>query len=327
MARSTRLEFREDFADVLALCRKVSGTLGVFRNVAEQVSVFLHVGAASGRVGHDGLHVGVLEHIDGLLCETDGGGFLSSMNEQSATASLRLGSDHFTAFGGENAGRCGIHLRKKFALHAAKKQPDAAAFWADGRSDFRDGFLGSEFRKQRFHGPPFLWKQFEQPQAANEGLQSGFLIGEERRAQSAEVIRPGERLIQKMTMTLFRGRTREIAFDLSACGFDKLSVIHAGRAGGHASHAAEAGVEVADPLGSHLCGAFGGELHQIDAPARRIHFLPPQNVGRAHGQAKAAVHALINDGVGGRMMRVKSGRKRIGKRRHETSGQLTVYRP
>src|SRR2546430_8661610 len=84
MARSTRLEFREDFADVLALCRKVSGTLGVFRNVAEQVSVFLHVGAASGRVGHDGLHVGVLEHIDGLLCETDGGGFLSRSEEHTS---------------------------------------------------------------------------------------------------------------------------------------------------------------------------------------------------------------------------------------------------
>src|SRR5437762_1111765 len=172
MARSAGLEFREDFADVLALCRKVSGTFVVFRIVAEQVSVLLHVGTASVLGGHDGLHVGVHEHIDGLLCEIDGGGFLSSMNEQSATASLRLWSDHFTAFGGENAGRGGIHLRKKFALHAAKKQPDAAALWADRRSDFRDGFLGSEFRKQRFHGMPFLWKQSEQPQAANEGLQS-----------------------------------------------------------------------------------------------------------------------------------------------------------
>src|SRR5207245_1334824 len=128
----------------------------------------------------------------------------------------------------------------KFALHAAKEQPNAAAFWADGRSDFRYDFLGTKFGKQRLHGLPFFRKQFEQPQAANEGLQSRFLIGEEWRSQTAQAIRPRERLKQKMAMALLGGWPREIAFDLRARGFDEFAVIHPGRARGHASHAAEA---------------------------------------------------------------------------------------
>src|SRR5690349_3776746 len=214
MTLAARLNIGENFADVFALRRKCLRALGVFRNVAEQVRVFLYVGAASGRIRNDSVHVSLLKHVDGLLCEIDGASFFSSVHEQRAATSLRLWSDDFAAFGGENTDRCGIHLREKFALHATKEQPDASAFWADGWSDFGDGFLGTKFGKQRLHGLPFLREQAEQPQAAHKGLQAGLLIREKGRAQSAEAVRLGKRLKQKMTMALLRRRAAEIAFDL-----------------------------------------------------------------------------------------------------------------
>src|SRR5689334_8510767 len=222
MSLAARLEFGENFADVFALPGKCLRTLGVFRNVAEQVSVFLDVRAASGRIRDDSVHVSLLEHVNCFLGELNCIGFFSRMYEQSATTSLRVWSDDFTTFVGVSADCCGIHLREKLPLHAAKEQPDAAALWVDGRSDFRNDFLGTEFRKQRLHSLPFARKQLEQPQATHEGLQSGLLIREERRAQSVEAVRLGKRLKQEMAMALLGRRAAEIAFDLRACGFDKL---------------------------------------------------------------------------------------------------------
>ena len=51
-------------------------------------------------------------------------------------------------------------------------------------------------------------------------------------------------------------------------------------------------------------GAIGDHLHQVDAPARRIHLLVPQHVGGAHGQAEAAVHAFVDQFVRRRVVRV-----------------------
>ena len=80
----------------------------------------------------------------------------------------------------------------------------------------------------------------------------------------------------------------------SICGarvLDQLVVLHPRRAGGHAGHAAEAAVEVLDHRRRDLLVAL---LHQHDPPARRVHLLAPQHVGRARGQAEAAVHAVVD---------------------------------
>ena len=322
MALATRFKVGQHFADVLALCRKLSRAFGVFRIVTKQVTVFLHVGAAAGGVSDDRFHVGLLENVNRFPGEFNSGGFFSCVHEQRAAAGLRFWSDNFASFGGENAHRSRIDLREKLALNTAKEQAHAAALQAEGGRDFWNNFLRSEFGEQRFHRLPFLWKQLGQAQAANEGLQSRLLIREERRAQSTQAIRPRESLEQEMAVAFFGCQARKIAFNLRTRSFDELAVIHSGRARGHAGHAAEAGVEVADPLGSHLRGAFGGQLHQIDATARRIHFLPPQNVSGTRGQTKTAVDALVNDGRGGWMVRVERGRKRIGRRRHVKRRQL-----
>src|SRR5580704_5932129 len=103
------------------------------------------------------------------------------------------------------------------------------------------------------------------------------------------------------------GRTYRFALDLRARGFDEFSIVHAGRAGGHAGHATEATVEMADPFGIHFRSAVAREFHEVDAAAWGIHLLAPQNVGGANRQAKAAVHALFDDLVRRRVVRVEGG--------------------
>ncbi len=52
------------------------------------------------------------------------------VNHQSAAAWLVLWRDDFATFGGKDARRGCIHLREKFALHAAEQQADTAALCA-----------------------------------------------------------------------------------------------------------------------------------------------------------------------------------------------------
>lgn len=202
MARGARLETRQDFADVLALRRKASRAAGVFRIVTEQVTVFFHIGAASGGVGDNDLDFSLLECINRFFSQSDCAGFFSGVNQQCAATLLCLWRNHFATFRRENANGSGIHRREKLALHAAEEQAHATAFYADGRSDFKNFFLRLQFGKQRFHGLPFLWKQLEQAQATDKHLQAGFLVGEKRVTQAMEAIRLRERLKQEMAMAL-----------------------------------------------------------------------------------------------------------------------------
>src|SRR5579859_8142579 len=96
-----------------------------------------------------------------------------------------------------------------------------------------------------------------------------------------------------------------MAFDLSASGFDEFSVVDARRTCGHASHAAEAGIKMADPLGIHGGVAFASNFHEIDAAARRVHLFVPEDIGGADGEAKTAVDAFVDDFGGRRVVSVE----------------------
>src|SRR5256884_8282970 len=188
------------------------------------------VGAASGGIRHNRFNVGLLEGIHRLLGEVDGSSLFSRMHKQGPTASLRLWSDHLAALSSEDACRGGIDLREKYALHATEKQADAPAFRADGRRDFQNRFLRRKSWKQRLHRTPFIREQHDETESASQSLQAGFLIGEERRAQAIEAIRPGKRLEQEMAMTFLAGRPCEVSLDLRAGGLDQFAVVHARRA-------------------------------------------------------------------------------------------------
>src|SRR5215471_12976334 len=72
---------------------------------------------------------------------------------------------------------------------------------------------------------------------------------------------------------------------------DEPVVAHAGRARGHTCHAAEAAVEVGGSLRGEL-GTVQRLGDEVDPATGRVHLLAPQLVGRAGGQAEAAVDAV-----------------------------------
>ena len=96
-------------------------------------------------------------------------------------------------------------------------------------------------------------------------------------------------------------RALEVPLDLRAGVLDQLVVLHARRAGGDARHAAEAAVEMGHERRRDLLVPL---LHQHDPPARRVHLLAPEHVGRAGGQAEAAVDAVGDQVELGRSRRV-----------------------
>src|SRR5882672_5810587 len=112
-------------------------------------------------------------------------------------------------------------------------------------------------------------------------------------------------------MEFLAERAWMMALDLRASGFDKLSVVDAGRASRHASHAAEAGVKVADPLRVYGRATFAGKFHQINAATRRVHLFVPENVSGAHWQTEAAVDAVLDDLVRRRVVRIEGARQWI----------------
>ena len=160
------------------------------------------------------------------------------MYQQRSAARLLLRRNDFAAFGGENPSSGGIDLWEKFALYTTEQQTNPAALRAGGRRDLRNGFTQSKLRKQRFHRLHFLRQQLQQTQTTHDGLQSRFLIHEQRQAHSLQTIWPGKSLKHKSSMEFFSWGAFGLSFDLGACCLDEFSVVHAGRARGHASHAA-----------------------------------------------------------------------------------------
>ena len=111
-------------------------------------------------------------------------------------------------------------------------------------------------------------------------------------------------------------RARLGVLDLRPHPLDQLVVLHAGRARGHAGHAAEAAVEVGDHLGRDRLALLVADPHQQDAPARRVHLVLEDRVARARRQAEAAVHAVADQVQLGRLLlEIPGGRIRSLPRR------------
>ena len=103
-------------------------------------------------------------------------------------------------------------------------------------------------------------------------------------------------------------RARSVALNLGARGLDELVVFHARGARRDAGHATEAVVHVKAEARVEGGFAVGCLLDHVDTAARRIHFLTPENVGGAGGQAEAAVYAIVNVLALGRVVRIETRR-------------------
>ena len=116
----------------------------------------------------------------------------------------------------------------------------------------------------------------------------------EKRRQDTQAAGVGSQREHGSPQSRSRRRAPPVALELGARVLDQLVVLDAGRAGGHAGHAAEAVVDVLDQRSRELAALLEARPHQHDPTARGVHLLAPQRVGRAGGQAEAAVHAVVD---------------------------------
>ncbi len=93
---------------------------------------------------------------------------------------------------------------------------------------------------------------------------------------------------------------------LRARGLDQAVIFHSGGTRRDACHTAQALVEVPHVGIVHAVDlTFQAHLHQVNAAARRIHLLVPEQVGGTGGQAETAVNALVDQLVRRWMMRIE----------------------
>ena len=218
---------------------------------------------------------------------------------------MRARGDDFVAFRGQHAGGGRIHLGEKDALHAAQQHGHAPAALADLRGEFRHLRRGPQIREKRFHRTQPLGEEFQDAELVRQLPQAGFLIELQRQEHGAQARRIGKGFEDELAEAPLRGRALVVAFNLRARGFNQFAVVHAGGAGGHARHAAQAGVEMAHPFVVQRSRAGGRHVHQVDASARRIHLIAPEEVGGTNRQAEAAVHAFVQNFARRGMVRVK----------------------
>ena len=85
-----------------------------------------------------------------------------------------------------------------------------------------------------------------------------------------------------------------VLLDVVAGLLDQPVVLHTRRARRNARHAAETPIEVFDDGVAQRDRPVHEALHQVDAPARRVHLLVPEGIGGARREAEAAVDAVCD---------------------------------
>jgi len=173
----------------LHLARSVFA-FGIFRIIAEQVAVFLHVGAAAGGVDHNTFHVSFFKYINSFPREFLGlRFFFARVNEHAPQQVCSGGATTSQPSAESTRGGGGIHVREKSALHATEEKPDALALLAPRRGDGCHGLDGRRGWEQRVPGANGFRQQLERADRPQCGLQTTFLVGKQRQAQEFQASR------------------------------------------------------------------------------------------------------------------------------------------
>ena len=104
--------------------------------------------------------------------------------------------------------------------------------------------VGRNLREQRFHCGYALREKAQNAGRADEALQTGALIEEHGKSEQAQTPGVGKGGEEQLAEECVSGGPWDVAFDLGTRVFDELVVLHAGGAGRHTGHAAEAIVHV-----------------------------------------------------------------------------------
>ena len=271
MPGRARCRLAEKLADVAhPRCERL-GTL-----VAEEPAELLQMRAAARGVDDD--EIDVVERVEEPPRE--GLPFVESpgVHRERSAAALRR-SDDLEAVRGEHARGRGIDVREYRALHAAGEQADAAAGRAARGSQSRHVAASSPARRDVHERAEALRHR----RGAAEG-------GEPQRSSHATGI--GEESKEEPTDEAVAQRSIELLLDCCARALDEPVVAHARGARRQARHAPEAAIEVLRHGRVERDRPVEPSVHEVDPPARRVHLLAPEHVGRARRQAEAAVDAV-----------------------------------
>ena len=179
----------------------------------------------------------------------------------------------------EHAGGRGVDVWEGRGLHAAGEQPDPRAPRAARGRDDRDLATPAPLRRELDQRPESARERQPTPQRR-------------QRERSPHPARVREHPEEKPAQETVGERALVLALDRGTGRLDQPVVAHARRAGGQARHAAEAAVEVLDDRGVEGNGAVEARVHEVNAPARRVHLLTPEDVRGTGRQAEPAVDAV-----------------------------------
>ena len=310
IARRDRFHLAQNFGDVPALCREITRAVRPLRIVAQQMAVLLHRRTASGGVDHNSVDVRPFKELNNAARHYAGLLFQPGMNHQGPAAWLIHRGNDLAPFGGQNARCCCIDVREENLLHASRQHPHPPAMGCSRRcvhgicaAKF-EGTTGSRasIAARRFGSEPEQTRPTKQRSAART------LIEKQWGRQHAESRGMRKSREQKFAEERVARAAGNIALHLRARIFDELVVLYAGGASRHARHAAQTVIHVLAEGWIERGVSFGGFLHHVDAAARRIHLFSPQNIRGTCGQAEAAVHAIGQQFLVRRVMRIETGR-------------------
>ena len=111
---------------------------------------------------------------------------------------------------------------------------------------------------------------------------------------------PGEHAAQEAVGQ----RARVARLDVMPAVIDQVHVVHARRAGRHAGQARQAAIDVPDLGLARRAIALEHRLDEVDASARAVALVAQQQEGRAGRGAEAAMHALAQDVLAARGLRI-----------------------
>ena len=158
-----------------------------------------------------------------------------------------------------------------------------------GRDDLRPvdpGRAGDASRRVRQHGAQCA-------AAAGARLAARQAEPAQRRQPEQRRVRDDRR--QQSPQQPFAQRPPIGAFDVPRAPAREMRVVHAGRARRHARQAGEAAIEVFDHRRRRRLAALQHRLGEVDAAARAVELVAQQQIGRAGGEAEAAMHASPQD--------------------------------
>ena len=281
----------EEFGDVTcAFGENYSrGVLGLGSD--EQMVVFLERGAAAGGVGDDGIEIVCREGREVLASEVAGDIPESGVDREGTATELSSRDDDFTAICGEDADGCFVEGSEHDVGYAAGEEGYAGTAFALGGVAFAQVLekkVAINCRKNLLA----LGKtqDFQNSKKTRYGLQAGALVEAQELCDHGDATRIWKQApIDEIACETRKERALVFVFDAFACVFNQPSVPDSGGAGGFASAAVEAFINMVDEWFADGEFALLDKKHLANAASGRIGFEMPQPVGGAMVETESAM--------------------------------------